>query len=195
MGFRWFEGVVCATVTALVAGCGPVSGPSVSPDDVVLKASTRPSDVTTCFPDVKWILEVELGLSRAVPLYVGEEQYMYEVSVFDGQRPLTPNGIGEGCADSGALGAHHVSIGNDGRTYPLAVRAAHRSGDLPETYPETRSDAAGFTYLGSEFPVKVRYYLKDSQLPRKIAVVYSHYENRSGKDYSWTKTVYAEQVE
>lgn len=195
MGFRLFGAVVWATLTFLIAGCGSAKGPSVRPKDVELRASIRPSDVTACFPDVQWILEVELDRTRAVPLYVGEDQYMYEVDAFDGQRPLTPSGIGDGCDTQKGIGATQVAIGNDGRTFQLAVRAAHESGDLPATYLETRSDAAGFTYLGSEFPVKVRYYLNDIHLPSKIAVIYAHYETHMGKDYSWTKTIYAEHAE
>ncbi len=179
------------SLISLTIGCGKVSGPTVTQDDIVLRASLHPSDLSACLPEVQWVLEVELGRAREVPLHAGERAYMYEVNVFDGERPLSPHAAGGGCDERGQFGPQ-FSLGNDGRTYAPAVRAAHQSGDLPKDYPETLSSASGFTYLGDEFPVKVRYYLKEALPPEKIAVIYSHYEKRRGRDYSWTKTVYAE---
>lgn len=192
MRLRLLQAGACLLAALLTSSCGTSSGPTVHPEDVVLKASLRPSDVTACFPEVQWVLEVELGRTKDVPLHAGERAYMFEVNVFNGERPLSPDDAGEACGEGRGDFGPHLTIGNDGRTYPPAVRAARASGDLPATYPDTQTSASGFIYTGDEFPVKVRYYLNESQPPQKMAVIYSHYEVRRGKDYSWTKTVYAE---
>lgn len=192
MRSAWPVLIVLAVAAAWFAGCTPARGPSVRPEDVAMKARVIPSDVGACDPDVTWIVEVELSHLRPGPLEVGERDYMHEINVFDGQGPLQPMDTGHGC-NTGASAGSQVSFGNDGRTYTPAVLAAIKAGDLPADYPVNRSSASGFTYLGTEFPVKVRYYLKQDPPPEKIAVVYAHYEKRLGQDHSWTKIIYADQ--
>jgi hypothetical protein len=177
---------------AWVTGCAlTAGGPSVRPEDVALTAKVVPSDVAACAPDVTWIVEVELVHLQPGPLHAGERKYMSEVNVFDGLGPVQPYDTGVGCNMGEA--DQQISFGNDGRTYTQAVRAAIQSGDLPPDYDELTSSASGFTYGGTDFPVKVRFYLMDSRLPEKIAVVYAHYEKGFAKDLSWTKIIYANQ--
>jgi hypothetical protein len=193
MGFGRIARCMAAGVAILLAGCASISGPTVTPEDVLLTATIRPADDTVCLPEVRWVLEVELDRSRAVPLILWDhEEYMSEVNAFNGERPLQVS-VGDGCANGHQDSYKGLSLGNDGRTYTLAARTAHRTGDLPEdTWPDTKSSASGFFYSGNEFPIKVRYYLDGTEPPsRRIAVIYAHYEKRFGRDLSWTKTIYA----
>lgn len=191
MRSRWSIVTLLLLLAAVwLPGCAAGNGPSVRPEDVVLKAKLIPSDVFACAPDVTWIVEVELDHLGPGPLQAGERAYLSEVNVFDGQGPLQPSDTGVGCDTAGDP---EISFGNDGRTYTLAVQAAMKSGDLPTTYDVLKSSASGFTYLGTEFPVKVRYYISASSPPETIAVVYAHHEKSFGTDRSWTKIVYADQ--
>lgn len=187
-------GFLLLVLAGSLAGCSVPSQPRVQPQDVMLKADVKPGAALACAPDARWMLEVELNRSTNLPLYAGEREYMYAVHVFDGQHPLSPDDYGEGCEDNKVdFGAAHIALVNDGRIYAHAVQTARDSGDLPTTFSDTKSEGAGFTYTGRDFPVKIRYYFSDTEPPtRKFAVVYVHYENRRGQDLSWTKTVYAE---
>lgn len=173
----------------------PQFQPTLHPQDVILQAQIKPADASVRVPGTKWVLEVSLGRLTSLPLFDPNRRYRYFVYAFDGQHPMSPNDESVSLLGAEeAAGSADFVFGGDGPTAVAAIRAAKLKGGLPHDYPENLSEGAAFAYLGSNFPIRVRYYLKGGCPPNSpFVVVLSYYEDgpAGGQSAMWTSVAVA----
>lgn len=79
-----------------------------------------------------------------------------------------------------------LSVGFDSRHLPLVARALGSQGGAFAEQDGRRLLAFG--YAGDHFPVTARFYFSPEEQPWPEGwVVYSHYEERWGRDLSWSR--------
>lgn len=184
------RGAALARVLCLLTLSLTLTSCSVRPPTIIREAVQLSAHITEQRDTGTPVLEVQVHNASGLPLHHPNDRYTHVLYLFDGARPVNPEGWGEVTMGIGhpAGTLDRFTLG-DGALFMLAVEMAQSQGALPHDYSGA-TFATGVTYVADEPAFYAQYPLTAiSPNASQVSAVLVYLEPRTKQSWIQVQTI------